>query len=405
MQHLRYWCQKVLPLVYDDSLSYYELLCKVVAKINEIIDMIDPTEINVYEAVKQIMDEWKEDGTLDEIINQELLGDLTDQIEKVNVLKDVRCLLIGNSFARGTGGTIGHGWPYYFQQLTGCNSKVIQQAGGDFVKVGNANADYPGMTYREALTSYTGTITEDQRNEFKHIVVGGGFNDANDSDISGTDLANEITAFCAYCRTNYPNAKISIIPLWSNANFSLASKLAKLDIWAIYGGYGGAATLTDSIYWFIGDTNNTYGDSIHLNDSGYAIAGRLIASFVVGGHAVRVPYVGEGCTLESGVTPVGTGWRITRDTQGQVSGTLNVVLPSEGTIDNTTKIAQLGGKFIPREALYFVGYDFTPNFDDRKVCCVCITSSGAVYFRAVEGEYPAAGHELYLHFQYRIGID
>ena len=26
----RFWCQKVLPLVYDDSLSYYEILCKVV---------------------------------------------------------------------------------------------------------------------------------------------------------------------------------------------------------------------------------------------------------------------------------------------------------------------------------------------------------------------------------------
>lgn len=35
---LRFWCNKVLPLVYDDSLSYYELLCKVVKKLNELID-------------------------------------------------------------------------------------------------------------------------------------------------------------------------------------------------------------------------------------------------------------------------------------------------------------------------------------------------------------------------------
>ena len=33
----RFWCQKVLPLVYDDSLSYYELLCKVVNYLNNII--------------------------------------------------------------------------------------------------------------------------------------------------------------------------------------------------------------------------------------------------------------------------------------------------------------------------------------------------------------------------------
>ena len=33
----RFWCQKVLPLVYDDSLSYYELLCKVVDYLNHMI--------------------------------------------------------------------------------------------------------------------------------------------------------------------------------------------------------------------------------------------------------------------------------------------------------------------------------------------------------------------------------
>ena len=34
----RFWCQKVLPLVYDDSLSYYELLCKVVEYLNETME-------------------------------------------------------------------------------------------------------------------------------------------------------------------------------------------------------------------------------------------------------------------------------------------------------------------------------------------------------------------------------
>lgn len=36
--HLRFWCQTVLPLVYEDSLSYYELLCKVVHYINHLIE-------------------------------------------------------------------------------------------------------------------------------------------------------------------------------------------------------------------------------------------------------------------------------------------------------------------------------------------------------------------------------
>lgn len=38
LKHFHFWCQKVLPLVYDDSLSYYEVLCKVVKYINALID-------------------------------------------------------------------------------------------------------------------------------------------------------------------------------------------------------------------------------------------------------------------------------------------------------------------------------------------------------------------------------
>lgn len=38
IDNLRCWCNKILPLVYDDSLSYYEVLCKTRAKLNEVID-------------------------------------------------------------------------------------------------------------------------------------------------------------------------------------------------------------------------------------------------------------------------------------------------------------------------------------------------------------------------------
>ena len=37
LSNFRFWCQKVLPLIYDDSLSYYEILCRIVKYINDII--------------------------------------------------------------------------------------------------------------------------------------------------------------------------------------------------------------------------------------------------------------------------------------------------------------------------------------------------------------------------------
>ena len=52
----RFWCQKVLPLTYDDSLSYYELLCKVVNYVNHLIEDVSSAETNI-DALKEAYDE------------------------------------------------------------------------------------------------------------------------------------------------------------------------------------------------------------------------------------------------------------------------------------------------------------------------------------------------------------
>lgn len=80
----RFWCQKVLPLVYDDSLSYYELLCKVVGYINELIeqdkvlvDDIDKVKIKISEIEKRlsVMDEqWIADNVLEYLMQLGLSG-------------------------------------------------------------------------------------------------------------------------------------------------------------------------------------------------------------------------------------------------------------------------------------------------------------------------------------------
>lgn len=59
---LRYLCHKVLPLVYDESLSYYEVLCKVVAKLNEVISVTNELETVIDEKVKEYLesDEFKD---------------------------------------------------------------------------------------------------------------------------------------------------------------------------------------------------------------------------------------------------------------------------------------------------------------------------------------------------------
>lgn len=68
---LKFWCQKVLPLVYDESLSYEELLCKVVAYLNGVIE--DINEIPEY--IQSLISE----DMLKEIFS-ELLNNLREQI-------------------------------------------------------------------------------------------------------------------------------------------------------------------------------------------------------------------------------------------------------------------------------------------------------------------------------------
>lgn len=87
LRHLRFWCQKVLPLVYDESLSYYEVLCKVRDKLNELITA-ETTTGEAIESMQQAIDELE--SCCDEV-RQTLDGDLTAALENAiaNVIKMV----------------------------------------------------------------------------------------------------------------------------------------------------------------------------------------------------------------------------------------------------------------------------------------------------------------------------
>lgn len=56
----RFWCYKVLPLVYDDSLSYYEILCKMVTYINNLIetDKLQNDDIDKLKKELQSVQNW-----------------------------------------------------------------------------------------------------------------------------------------------------------------------------------------------------------------------------------------------------------------------------------------------------------------------------------------------------------
>lgn len=112
MKPFRFWVQTALPLVYDDSLSYYELLCKVVNYINSFMGDLTAmnSEITEYSAkvdeikayvegyfssadfealVDAALDRMAEDGDFDAIIQpiiDQMASDVNETLEEVQEL-------------------------------------------------------------------------------------------------------------------------------------------------------------------------------------------------------------------------------------------------------------------------------------------------------------------------------
>lgn len=74
----RFWCQKVLPLVYDDSLSYYEMLCKVKDYLNNVIEDVATAEDNIedlltaYNSLQEYVNDYFDGLDVQAAINEKL---------------------------------------------------------------------------------------------------------------------------------------------------------------------------------------------------------------------------------------------------------------------------------------------------------------------------------------------
>lgn len=80
--------QAVLPLVYDESLSYYELLCKVIAKINEILVILnefDPEVFNEIYRRLEVLESVTENHEIQINEIKNVLNELTQNVYNLNI--------------------------------------------------------------------------------------------------------------------------------------------------------------------------------------------------------------------------------------------------------------------------------------------------------------------------------
>ena len=81
LNNMRFYCQPILPLVYDESMSYYETLCKVVGQLNTTGETVNKLNEGL---TSEIVDRQAADAELDE----RLTGEISDRKAANTALND-----------------------------------------------------------------------------------------------------------------------------------------------------------------------------------------------------------------------------------------------------------------------------------------------------------------------------
>lgn len=228
LQPFRYWCQKVLPSVYDDSLSYYELLCKVIDYLNKTMEDVETlygdvtnlhtsyeqlqNYVNVYFSSLDVQNEIN--NKLDEMSNSGQLSNLFDKYFKFRVI-------YFNSVDDMKKSTT-----LYNENIVFCSGyHNANDNGGGFYQISNTlNDNVFNESCLNNLYAYLITledkvnikrygVTEDVEctNLFKNAI-----NDAYLKNLTlfipgGNYIVNELTAKCSIQGENYSNTIINFL--------------------------------------------------------------------------------------------------------------------------------------------------------------------------------------------------
>lgn len=255
---------KVIPLAFDESMSYYECLCALRAYIsktliptindnseqtNKIVDAFTELEnyvnnyfdsLDVQTEVNNKLDQMAQDGTLDDIINKDLLGQINQDVENLSTevsnlkqtvsqnkkdleneittletnLTTEKYLIIGDSYGRGYAPDGNNdGWCQMLVEKLGLQT-------GDYTIVAVDGTSFAGnKTYLQELQAVMPSIKNKEL--YRYVILAGGYNDASNT---SQNIQNGVKAFTDYINEQMPNAEIKIGQVgWCNNNANTRS--------------------------------------------------------------------------------------------------------------------------------------------------------------------------------------
>ena len=189
--YLRFWCQKVLPAVYDQSLSYYEVLCKLAAFLNKMVEELEKMQDNIdalHKAYKDLQDWVNAEIARFEAHMEQHFDDLTRELW--NRFEE---------YKNNTNTTLQQWFNDYATNTTNNLNKKFNE----FVTNANTRIDQMFNTYTSSTNNEFNTWKTDFTNQYNQWKdeVNGQINNIN-SNISS--LTNRVTALENMVK-KYPN--------------------------------------------------------------------------------------------------------------------------------------------------------------------------------------------------------
>ena len=189
--YLRFWCQKVLPAVYDQSLSYYEVLCKLAAFLNKMVEELEKMQDNIdalHKAYKDLQDWVNAEIARFEAHMEQHFDDLTQELW--NRFEE---------YKNNTNTTLQQ-WFHEYETTTTNN---LNKKFNDFVNNANTRIDQMFNTYTSSTNNEFNTWKNEFTNQYNQWKdeVNGQINTIN-SNISS--LTNRVAALENMVK-KYPN--------------------------------------------------------------------------------------------------------------------------------------------------------------------------------------------------------
>lgn len=296
--YLRFWCQKVLPAVYDHSLSYYEVLCKLAAFLNKTVDEMEKIENNtnsLFESFKKLQAYVNDilshydvngavDNKLDEMYSNGQLKTLIEQIIQNDIPQPANdIILIGDSFGQGytPGVTNAKGWTTWFKEAYKLPGNVYDYSldGACFLNTGDRNF--------QNMVNVMANRSDINNNNVGYLIVVGGTNDALRG--GGDTLSINIANFFNASRKLFPRAKIMLgytsnITSYQGITYS-DLKLAQLDCLYRYKSANTGTGYLDGIDLVLLQPRVSIvsTDGVHPVQYGYELIGKYVAKYLQSG--------------------------------------------------------------------------------------------------------------------------